>query len=211
MNWLRRREREAVAVPLATEEPPPTRHERRSPGGAALFEGIAPDRSHSILDLGTATNASLQLYSRYARWIRFADLLSPEIPPEELAEALEAIPCHPERPYDLVIAWDLLDRTEPEQRSRVIERLAEVTGERARLFLIVDSPRDEPRPPLYFGFVAADRVWSEEANAPPTPRHSLLPAAVEALVSPFQVMRAFTTRAGMREYVARRGRTRKRA
>lgn len=205
MNWLRRREREIEAGSVATDEISiPERIERRSAGGAALFEGVEPDRSHSILDLGQATNSSLQFYSRYARWIRFADLLAPEMTQEEVAESLAAIPRHQDRPYDLVIAWDLLDRVEPARRAAVMERLAAVSSKHARLFLVVDSPREGSRPPLRFGFESTDRIWSEVAEGRATAWPPPLPAEVESLVAPFQVARAYTTRIGMREYVARR-------
>lgn len=205
MNWLRRRERGGEAVSLAIEEEPLSpRAVRRSPGGAALFEGITPDRSHSILDLGQATNSSLQFYSRYARWIRFADLLWAEMTQDEVAEAIDAIPRHEGRAYDLVVAWDLLDRIEPSRRPGVMKRLAAVSSPHARLFLVVDSPREGARPPLRFGFEEEDQIWSEEAEGASTAWPPPLPAEVEGLVAPFQVVRAYTIRVGMREYVARR-------
>lgn len=205
MNWLRRRERGGEAVSLVIDEDPVSpRVVRRSPGGAALFDGITPDRSHSILDLGQATNSSLQFYSRYARWIRFADLLPPELTQDEVAEAIVRIPRHEDRAYDLVVAWDLLDRVEPTRRPGVMERLAAVSSPDARLFLVVDSPREVARPPLRFGFEEEDQIWSEEAEGAPTTWRPPLPAEVEGLVAPFQVVRAYTIRVGMREYVARR-------
>lgn len=205
MNWLRRRERGGEALSLVIDEDPVSpRVVRRSPAGAALFDGITPDRSHSILDLGQATNSSLQFYSRYARWIRFADLLSPEMTQDEVAEAIARIPRHEDRPYDLVVAWDLLDRVEPTRRPGVMERLAAVSSSDARLFLVVDSPREVARPPLRFGFEEEDQIWSEEAEGAPTTWPPPLPAEVEGLVAPFQVVRAYTIRVGMREYVARR-------
>lgn len=208
MNWLKRRG--APEAPPAPVVPRPSsvavaaaseRVERPTRGVAELFADVAEDRRHSVLDLGTATNSSLQVYGSVARWIRFGDLLAIASDAQELEAALDSIPPHPHRAYDLVLAWNLFDRVAPDLRPRVVERLAEICDPSARMHFLVEMPGDGPRQPLRFGLEAADRLWYEPDGAPIAAWPPLLPAEVERLVEPFRVARAFTTRVGFREYV----------
>ncbi len=77
MDWLRRTGRvppqEEEAAP---EEGFPAPTERAAPGVSALFSGLKEDGSHTVLDFGAAAETTLHLYSRFARRIRFADLLT---------------------------------------------------------------------------------------------------------------------------------------
>ena len=213
MNWLRRRGE--VLDPPATAAPQPParavaaaaeRIERPTRGVATLFDDLREDRRHSILDLGTATNSSLQVYGGLARWIRFGDLLSIASEAGEVEAALASIPPHPHQPYDLILAWNLLDRIAPETRPRVVQRLLELCDPAARMHLLAEMPGEGARQPLRFGLEATDRLWYEPAGEPVPAWPPLLPAEVERLVAPFQVARAFTTRVGFREYMlVRRG------
>ena len=49
--------------------------ERITPGVPALLNGAREDRSHVLLDLGAAADSGLRACSRFARRVRFADLL----------------------------------------------------------------------------------------------------------------------------------------
>jgi hypothetical protein len=146
------------------------------------------------------------VYRGFARWVRFADLLPVADSEAELESTLSSIPQHPKQPYDVLLAWNLLDRVSPELRPRVVARLAEITGPDARLYLATESGPERPQHPLRFGLVDTERMWIEPAAGPPSPWPALLPAELERLIEPFAVTRAFTTRIGLREYVAvRRG------
>lgn len=208
MNWLRRRGvKEAPPAPPAPRpptvvpDPAPERIERPTRGVATLFAEVGEDRRHSVLDLGTATNSSLQVYGSVARWIRFGDLLASAADSDEVEAALASIPQHPHQAYDILLAWNLLDRVAPDLRPHIIERLVEISAPTARMHLLVEMPGEGPRQPLRFGLEAADRLWYEPEGAAVAAWPPLLPAEVERLVEPFRVERAFTTRAGFREYV----------
>jgi hypothetical protein len=169
------------------------------------LDGVSEDRTHAVLDLGPAASRSLRLYSGFARWVRFADLLSDAGRPRGWAAAIRALPEQPQRPYDLVFGWDILDRLFPEERPRLVERLAEVTAPTVRLHLLVDASDRPTRRPLRFTLLGADRMRLEPTG-PERPAHrKVLPAEVERLLEPFQVARAFTLKSGLREYVAMRG------
>lgn len=75
MGWLSRLGSSPPAAPEPEEETAPTGVDRAAPGLQALFEGVRDDGSHTLLDLGPASGTNFRLYARYARRVRFADLL----------------------------------------------------------------------------------------------------------------------------------------
>ncbi len=207
MDWLGRLRRPSQATPSA-EEPPDTADpsvERAAPGISALFADLREDGSHAVLDLGGSAEAKLRLYSLFARRIRFADLLSNPPRGPEWAGAFQGLRPHPRQLYDLVLAWNLLDRLPREERPALIRRLAQITTPDARLYLLVDASGEPTTPPLRFTLLDLDTVRQEPAG-PLAPAHpQLLPAEVGRLLAPFEVVRAFTLRMNLREYVAMKG------
>lgn len=188
----------------AEQETGPT--ERRVPGVAALLSDIRWDRGHAVLDLGSATGSSLDVYQEFAERIRFADLLT-DREREPFGSALDRLVSRPDPPYDLVFAWDALDRLRPRERGRFVEAVEEITTPDARLHLVVDATerRGRRQPRHRYGLIGVDRVQCEPAGSTTPERDPLLPAQVEDLLAPFQVVRGFTLRGGLREYVAARG------
>ena len=72
------------------------------------------------------------------------------------------------------------------------------------LYVVVEGSGDGPSSPLRFSLVDVDRMRYEPGTASPSPWPPLLPAEVDRLLAPFQVVRAFTSKVGLREYVAMR-------
>lgn len=201
VQWVRR----DAPEPLLDRQPPvpsvPEAIDRVMPGLAALFERIQPDRSHAILDLGTGDGSNVAIYSRYARWIRFADVLNEALTPE-WESAIDAISANPDRPYDIVFIWDLFDRLKPEDRGGLVAKLARLTAPDAHLHAIVESPDDQTTALMRFSLAGPDRMRIAR-DGPPRPVHpATKPADVKAILEPFHLLKAFSTRAGIREYVA---------
>jgi len=205
--------RRGIGRAPATTAPPPGGAvaepvEGAAPGVAALLDGVSEDRTHAVLDLGAAADVTLRLYARFARWVRFADLLGEGGWARGAGSPTgmwTAIPPQPEHPYDLVLGWDVLDRLFPEHRPRLVERLAELTAPGARLHLVTRADDTLARP-LRFTLLDVNRFRYEPAGTAPLPRPRLLPAELTKLLLPFQVLHAFTLRNGLREYVAARPR-----
>jgi len=158
------------------------------------------DGRHCVLDLGEADGRRLRLLGGFARSIRFAGLLPSGGPVEE--GWLAALPSHPRHAYDVVLAWDLLDRVPPSHHAEVVARIAEITPDDARLYAVVDSSGASTRRTLSFTLADLGHVSEREIGPPGPAGTSLLPAQVERTLAPFQVARAFTLRTGQREYVA---------
>lgn len=159
MDWLRRVGRASLQEDSAEEPekvgtpaPDPPVVERAAPGITALFAGLKEDGSHAVLDLGPSAGSNFTQYSRFARRIRFADLLTAPTRGETWASALTSLPSAPEPPFDLVLAWNLLDRVQPKSRPLVVECLAKLTRPGSRLHVVVDvsgEPIVHPIPFVY--------------------------------------------------------------
>lgn len=200
MSWLDRlrlpRTSPGRDEPGDVVEKPTGRH---SPGLAALFEGLKDDGRHSILDLGVASSGQLRILGRYGQQMRFAGLVPKPPVGEKLVEALAP---HPRQPYDVVFAWDVFDRLDAPDRTRLMEQLALITAPGARLYAFVDSSGAATAQPTRSTILAHDRILQEPVGRPEPARSQILPAQAERLLAPFAVTHAFTLRVGLREYVA---------
>jgi hypothetical protein len=181
-------------------QPEPT--EGAAPGVAAVLEGVSEDRAHAVLDLGPATDQSLRVYGRFARWIRFADLLGEAWWPQAEGSAAGLQLPQLDRPYDLVFAWDILDRLFPEDRPQLVRWLAEITAPGAHVHVVVRASEDAIAYPLRFTLVDVGHIRYETTGKARLPLYRLLPAEVAKVLAPLQVVRAFTLRNALREYVA---------
>lgn len=214
MSWLRRPGSRAPEPETPDDAPdpgpPPAPTGVAAPGVAAVLEGVtelAAGGEHAVLDLGPGMPSSLEVYGRFARVVRFADVSGFMRSGEGKGSPtgmLGAVPPDPARPYDLVFGWDVLDRLYPEYRAPLVERLAAVTAPGARLHVVVRAS-DTASPPLRFQLLATDRMHYEPTGPPEPARDALLPAEVNALLEPFRVVHGFTLKGGLREYVARLG------
>ncbi|HEX6135543.1 MAG TPA: hypothetical protein VFZ24_16345 [Longimicrobiales bacterium] len=208
MDWLRRIAREPPpGAPPSGGEVVPEAVEGAAPGVAALLKGVSEDRSHAVLDLGPATDQNLRVYGRFARWVRFADLLGDAGWPRghvSAAGLLGTLLPQPERPYDIVFAWDVIERFFPEDRPRLIQRLAEITAGDARLHALVRAAEDVATRPLRFTLLDVDRIRYEAIGTSRLPPARLLPADMAKVLAPWQVVHAYNLKIGLREYVAER-------
>lgn len=208
MDWLRRIGGSAPPALPASEDPIPGAVEGAAPGIAALFDGVEEDGTHTVLDLGPATDSKLRVYGRFARRMRFVDLLAAAtsragpVAGAGWAGALGALEAQPDPPYDLLFAWDILDRLPPEERPGLVERLAAVSAASARLHVVVEASERPTAHPLRFTLLDIDRIRYEAVGPAQPSRPRIHSAEVERVLAPFHVVRAFTLKVGLREYVA---------
>lgn len=200
MNWLRRRG--AVGAAEVGAAPASAAAAQVAPGLALFLDGLQADGSRNVLDLGPASEGNLRWFGAFARRIRVADLLSAWRAEGALADALEVLRSHPERPYDLVLAWNFLDHVAPEQRAEVVACLGALTEPGARLHFMIDMSEEPFVSPLRFTVMDEGHIRREQAGPPQPSQPRLVPAEVERLMAPFVVVHAFILRGGMHEYVA---------
>ena len=200
MIWRERVRR--APEPPPTEPAVPATTERASPGLAALFDSLGKGGDHSVLDLGPARGRHLQVLGRVAHQVRFAGLVPRSCVGEAWAAALRALPPNASFPYDVVLAWDLLNPLGPQERATAVAHLAQITGPRARLHVLVDGTGAPHTQPLAFTLLEPGRIAEQVTGPLETVSHPLLPAKVERALEPFEVVRASVLRTGVREYVA---------
>lgn len=173
--------------------------DRPSPGIAALLGGVSADRTHCVLDLANGTKSALEVYRRFARWVRFAGILDGSVCD---TRALAHRPGKTDPPYDLVLAWDVLDRVPPDERPLVVQQLTEVSAPNARLYVLTSAPDKAVFQPIRFSVLDVGLMRCEPLGPLGPAKEPLLPAEVERLLMPFQVITGFTLRPGFREYVS---------
>jgi len=201
VDWLSRLRHSVGEKNEVSNEPVPERIVRPAPGVATLLDGVAEDRSHAVLDLGPAAEASLRVYSRFARWVRFTDLLGGTAPARGPFEPTE-LTAQPEHPYDLVFTWDALGLLEPDERPTLVARIAEISAPDARLHVLIKASEEPDRSPLRFTLEDVGQISYESRGGGGVRQAPLLPADVERSLRPFEVIRAFSLMGGLREYVA---------
>jgi len=157
-----------------------------------------------VLDLGPATEQNLRVYAGFARWIRFADLLGEGWAPEVEVSPGELELPQLDRHYDIVFAWDILDRLSTHERPRLVRWLSEIAAPGARIHVVVRASEEASAYPLRFTLVDFGHIRFEPAGTALLATSRLLPAEVAKALSPLSVQRAFTLRSGLREYVALR-------
>ncbi len=205
MSWLDRLGASGTRTGRAVDDEPDGGRERWAPGLASLFEALSPDGRHSVLDFGPAEGRRLRLLGRFARRVRFAAMVPHPPRGAELAEVLDSlVEPDPERLFDVVLVWDLFDRLDDGDRKDVVARIVDVTGGGARLYAVVESSGAVSTRPIRTELVDLDRVLEEPVGPPEAANPQLLPAQMERLLHPFEVISGVSLRSGRREYVARR-------
>ncbi len=189
--------------PVEPPDPPPELVGSRSPGVAALLEWTGAPGGHAVLDLGPSSSRTLRVYGEFARRVRFADVAT-VWGAEGWEGVLESLPPQPVQPYDFILGWDIVDRIPVEGRRRLMDRLVEVSAPDAALHMVVRGTREADTRPLRFELVATDRVQYRPLGPDRPARDPILPAEMERVLEPFRVVRGFTLKGGLREYVAKR-------
>lgn len=208
MGWLSRIRGDADGDARAVEEdgagvPPAVA--RASPGLSALFQGMRREGRHSILDLGEGSNRQMEVLAPYARLIRFVGLVPGGDPVMDDRPDPAALPAHDEHPYDIVLAWGVLDRLATPARAALMDRLSEITAPGARMYAWISDTSTGTVQPVRSTLLEVGKVEEEPVGLPRAAGPQLLPAHVEKLLAPWVVSHAFTLRVGKREYVARKG------
>ncbi|MBT8487877.1 MAG: class I SAM-dependent methyltransferase [Gemmatimonadetes bacterium] len=201
MSWL---DRLGSSVPKtkAEEAEVDDGKERSAPGLASLFAALRADGRHTVLDFGPAEGRRLRLLGRFARQVRFAALVPHPPRGTELTAALGGLEPDPGRRFDVVLVWDLFDRLDDGERNEVVERIVDVTAAGARLYAVVESSDAVSTRPIRTELLELDRVRDEPVGPPEPARPQLLPAQMERLLAPFEVVSGVSLRSGLREYVA---------
>jgi hypothetical protein len=191
-----------------TEPEPPL---FRSPALKALVSRLPEDAAYSILDLGAASGANIEFFSRFRCRLQIADLPD-ALASDELRPSLEADPAAAFRrllpvgrePFDVVLAWDVFNYLNRDQLRCLAADLARLSHPGALMLAFISTAKEMPEEPGDFQIVDEKTVlWRPRTQGRrPSPR--LPPADVEHLVSSFAVVYSVLMRHGIREYLFER-------
>lgn len=178
------------------------------PGLADLLASLPDDGSARMLDLGPLIVANFDRYIVHARRIRFAHVWCDALPTpgpgvDARVDPARAVPLGDRTaPYDVVLAWDVLDCLDPEDAVSMVHRVASVCRPRARLHALFTGTGSRPARPTRYAITGPGRVRPLDLESRALPASGLAPAELERQLAPFTVEHSCILRHGAREVVA---------
>lgn len=163
-----------------------------------------------MLDLGPALGASVEFLAGYSVQLFIADLYrsvrssTGQLPPDanRLGRLLEEqLPVPEERPFDLVLAWDLLNYFAADQLEALGQHLGSLCRPGGQLFALIATRGPISDRPLNFEIVASDLLRYGETAATERDTPGYHETALERLLDAFAVQTSFLLRNGMQEYI----------
>jgi hypothetical protein len=199
--------------------------EFRSPGLRLLWDRLAGDGKHRILDLGEPNGATLRALTEVRCRIYVEDLghhLLDHPPavatgrqdqdPEERRRAVEAVVeaalgHPPDSAFDLVLGWDLFNYLDRETITALMGRIAPACRPGALMFLLISNAAEIPSRPgrICLGAPGYARYEPRTGDRVRGPRYT--PLGLERMMPGFRLMHSFLLGNGMQDYIfAREGR-----
>ena len=202
---------------MAATPPQPTADLRQTGGGEQQTLALGPvlrelerRRRPRVLDLGPALGASVEFLAGYSVQLFIADLFrslrssTGQLPPDaaRLRRALEEqLPLPAEGPFDLVLAWDLLNYFAADQLEALGQHLGALCRPGGQLFALVATRGNIGDRPMNFEIVARDLLRYRPTGAQQRPGPGYRETALERLLDAFAVQTSFLLRNGMQEYI----------
>lgn len=180
----------------------------RSPTLQALVSRLSSEGAYHILDLGVASGANVEFFSRFSCRLQIADL--PEaLASEKLRPLLAADPAAAFRrvlpvarqPFDVVLAWDVLNYLTREQFGCLAGHVGSLCRPGALMLAFVSTTKEMSGVPLVFRIVDDQTLLLRQQTTAVRPSPRFLPAEVERLMSGFAVVQSVVMRHGVQEYL----------
>ena len=184
--------------------------EHQTLGLGWVLRDLERRRRPRVLDLGPALGASVEFLARYSVQLFIADLYrsvrssTGQLPPDasRLLRLLgEQLPLPEEGPFDLILAWDLLNYFAADQLEALGQHLGELCRPGGQMFALVATRGPISDRPRTFEILAEDalRYGAGAANERPSPGYR--ETALERLLDAFSVQTSYLLRNGMQEYI----------
>lgn len=179
-------------------------------GLQALCRRIQDVGACDILELGPVRNRNLDFWSRFQPSIYIADLRSSlPLPDSGAAEEAEPEPDWgqilglPERTYNVILAWDLLNYLDISSVSSLARHLARFCGPEALLFAMIYDQKQMPDQITVYKIADESHLEYENGSTATRlcPRHQ--PRTLAAAMPGFSPDESFRMKNGIVEYLFR--------
>ena len=163
-----------------------------------------------MLDLGPALGASVEFLAGYSVQLFIADLYrsvrssTGQLPPDaaRLRRALdEQLPVPDEGPFDLILAWDLLNYFGADQLEALGQHLGALCRPGGQLLALVATRGSISDRPMSFEILGHDTLRYHATAATERPSPSYRETGLERQLDAFVVQTSFLLRNGMQEYI----------
>ncbi len=163
-----------------------------------------------ILDLGPAIGRNVQYLGRFAPKIHIADLYgtlrglkSRRGPDRSRFEKIldSDLPEPGGRPFDLILAWDLLNYLERPHLTQLGEHLGKLCRRESLLFALIANQKQISDTPTRFLIIDADTLRYETGSRSTRIAPQYKEPDLDRLMPAFEVETSYLLRNGMQEYV----------
>ena len=212
MLW-RTRKKEALGPEPSSDTPDPVREPLvyTSPGLESLTRRLRKDGTYRILDLGSAQGATVDFFSAYSCRIRIVDFHGTVTERQEAQDERDPLDqtllsglSADAGPFDVILAWDLLNYLDRAQFARVMARLSHLSRAGTNLLAFMYTQGDIPAHPPVYRILDGKTLSCGPGHPDLRPGPGYSPAEVEQLFQGFGGLRAFLLRHGPMEYLLSR-------
>ena len=175
-----------------------------------VLRRLMEKRRARVLDLGAAIGSNVAFVGRYAPKLYIADLyntirsrvgglpkdhkqlerlLAKELPSAELG------------PFDLILAWDLMNYLSGEQMVSLGRHLARLCRQDSLVFALITNSKEMPSQPIRFRIVDTDTLSYTIDSSLERPSPLLKEPDLKRWLPDFKVETSFLLRNGFQEYV----------
>jgi hypothetical protein len=185
-------------------------NEHQTLGLGSVLHELQRQHRPRVLDLGPALGASVEFLAGYSVQLFIADLYrsvrssTGQLPPDavRLHRSLEEqLPVPEEGPFDLVLAWDLLNYLDPDQLRTLGQHLGTLCRPGGQLFALIATRGPISDRPMNFEIVASDLLRYSPTAATERAGPGYRETGLERLLDAFAVQTTFLLRNGMQEYI----------
>jgi hypothetical protein len=191
-------------------EPPAARSTKHSSLALqALLPQLGRGGERRVLDLGPAVGANVSFFAKRTCTLFIADLHHTLFPASPLlsrrqqrsfdATLLGELPDR--GPFDLVLAWDLLNYLTHDEISALGDRLSELSAPGAVLFALIATRKQMPNRPMTFSILGPDQLEYELDNSVTRSAPQYKEPDLSRAMPAFTVESTYLLRNGMQEYL----------
>jgi hypothetical protein len=175
-----------------------------------VLRRLLEKRNARVLDLGAAMGPNVSFVGRYAPKLYIADLFNtirsrPGGLPKERKQLerllTRDLPASDLGPFDLILAWDLLNYLSGEQMAVVGRHLTRLCRREGLVFALITNAKSMPNLPISFRIVDSDTLAYQIDSDMGRPSPLFKEPDLQRWLPDFAVETSFLLRNGFQEYV----------